>query len=145
MQSVHFFWAASIWRSPAFPAGARRCSPARRGSRGRGHRETYSTRSQQRRIWPGDNRTDYPAFILICIRRRRLRDFAVQPSAAFFSEALGEFLLPYDAVRTAADPDAVLLAFFQSTYEAAAQSAHWDRVALECPRGVPGVPRDMPE
>jgi len=47
----------------------------------------------------------------------------VQPAAAFFSEALGEFLLPYDAVRSAADPDAALLAFLRSTYEAAANLA----------------------
>jgi len=65
----------------------------------------------------------------------------VQPEAAYFSEALGEFLLPYDAVRTAADPEAALLAFLQSTYEAAAHTAHWDRAALECPRGLPCVPR----
>jgi Family of unknown function (DUF5996) len=50
-------------------------------------------------------------------------------------------LLPYDIVRTAADPDAALLAFLQSTYEAAAVTADWDREALECPRGRPSVPR----
>jgi hypothetical protein len=44
-------------------------------------------------------------------------------------------------VRTAPDPDAALLAFLQSTYEAAANLARWDRAALECPRGLPGVPR----
>ena len=71
------------------------------------------------------------------------KGFAVQPAAAFFSEALGEFLLPYEAVRTAADPEATLLAFLQSTYEAAANSANWDRAALECPRGRPCVPRDI--
>jgi hypothetical protein len=55
---------------------------------------------------------------------------------------LGEFLLPYEAVRTAADPDAALLAFLQSTYEAAAGAAKWDRAALECPPGIPCIPRD---
>jgi len=50
---------------------------------------------------------------------------------AFYSAEYGEFLLPYAAVRTAADPDATLLAFFQSTYEAAAELARWDRDALE--------------
>ena len=65
----------------------------------------------------------------------------MQPAAAFFSEPQGEFLLPYEAVRTAADPQATLLAFLQSTYEAAADSAAWDRAALECPRGLPCVPR----
>jgi hypothetical protein len=55
----------------------------------------------------------------------------VTPSAAFFDETVGEFVLPYSAVRTADDPDAELLAFFQSTYEAAAELATWDRQTLE--------------
>ena len=65
------------------------------------------------------------------------------PDAAFFSEALGEFILPYDAVRTAADPDKALLDFLQSTYEAAANAAKWDRDALECTPGQPGVVRQI--
>ena len=65
----------------------------------------------------------------------------IQPKAALFSEALGEFVLPYDSVRTAADPDAVVLAFLQTTYEAAARLANWDWAALECPQGIAGVPR----
>jgi hypothetical protein len=55
----------------------------------------------------------------------------VRPKEASFHADLGEFLLPYDAVRTASDPDAVLMAFLQSTYEAAANTADWDRKALE--------------
>jgi hypothetical protein len=60
-----------------------------------------------------------------------LAGWKVRPSAAYFDESLGEFLLPYTAVRTAEDPDAVLLSFFQSTYEAAAELGGWDRAALE--------------
>jgi hypothetical protein len=67
----------------------------------------------------------------------------VRPEAAFFSEALAEFILPYDAVRTAKDPDAALLDFLQSTYEAAAVAAKWDRDALECVPGQPGVVRQI--
>ncbi len=55
----------------------------------------------------------------------------VTPAAAYYDQGLGEFLLPYAAVRTAEDPDAMLLSFFQSTYEAAAELAGWDRTALE--------------
>lgn len=55
----------------------------------------------------------------------------VTPDAAFYSPEAGEFLLPYEAVRTARDPDAMLLDFFRSTYEAAAGLAHWDRQSLE--------------
>jgi hypothetical protein len=67
----------------------------------------------------------------------------VRPEAAFFSEALGEFILPYDAVRTAAEPEQALLQFLQSTYEAAANAAKWDRAALECALGQPGVVRQI--
>ena len=67
----------------------------------------------------------------------------MRPDAAFFSEALGEFILPYDAVRTAADPDSALLDFLQSTYEAAANAAKWDRAALECSLGQPRLPRRL--
>ncbi len=66
---------------------------------------------------------------------------AVAPAAAAYNTDLGEFVLPYTAVREAADPDADLLAFFQTTYEAAADLAGWDRLALEVgpqpPRGDP--------
>ncbi|HKV19789.1 MAG TPA: DUF5996 family protein, partial [Mycobacterium sp.] len=59
------------------------------------------------------------------------REAPVSPAAAKFDEALGEFVLPYTAVREADDPDAVLLEFLQTTYEAAADKADWDREALE--------------
>jgi hypothetical protein len=55
----------------------------------------------------------------------------VRPATAFYSAELREFILPYDAVRIATDPDAVLLEFLQSTYEAAADRGQWDRAALE--------------
>ena len=55
----------------------------------------------------------------------------VRPEAAFFHEQMGEFILPYDAVRNAEAPDTMLLDFLQSTYEAAAIGANWDRAALE--------------
>lgn len=58
-------------------------------------------------------------------------DYSIAPAAASFNRALGEFALPYEAMRQSADPDKALLEFLQSTYEAAANCAHWDRVALE--------------
>jgi hypothetical protein len=54
---------------------------------------------------------------------------------------LGEFILPYDAVRGATEPDALLLDFLSTTYAAAAEAGGWDRAALECPIGVPGQVR----
>ena len=65
----------------------------------------------------------------------------MKPAAALFSRELGEFLLPYDAVRTARDPDAALMEFLQSTYAAAADLAKWDRKALECGLGEKGKVR----
>ena len=71
-------------------------------------------------------------------------DAAVVPEAARWDEALGEFLLPYEAVRSAPDPEAALMAFLQSTYDAAADAAGWDRAALDCALGRPRVPRAVP-
>ena len=61
-----------------------------------------------------------------------------------YSEALREFVLPYEAVRTASHPEEMLLTFLQSTYEAAVKTAHWDRTALECAQGRAGICRPVP-
>ncbi|HEX6861259.1 MAG TPA: DUF5996 family protein, partial [Thermoanaerobaculia bacterium] len=58
-------------------------------------------------------------------------DASIQPSDAFYSTDFGEFILPYDAVRKSESPDSTLLEFLQSTYEAAANLADWDRGSLE--------------
>src|SRR5882672_1772674 len=135
---VHFFWGSfdltvtrfSGRRAPRFPGTAPGLAPAVM-------QEAYSHEESSAGFWPGGNGIDYPAFYSYAYPAPAgFRDAVVQPTAAFFSEALGEFLLSYEAVRTAADPDATLLAFLQSTYEAAARAAAWDRAALECPRGV---------
>ena len=68
---------------------------------------------------------------------------AVGPTQAYFSKQLGEFILPYDAVRAAPEPEGTLMEFLQSTYVAAADLARWDRAALECPLGVAGRPRPV--
>ena len=65
------------------------------------------------------------------------------PDAAFFHVGAGEFILPYDAVRTAPDPDQTLLGFLETTYDAAARLGNWERNALECGRGRIGVPRPV--
>ncbi len=101
-------------------------------------REAYSHEVSSAGFWPGGSGTDHAAFYSYAYPvPTGFRHAAVRPAEAFFSEPLGEFLLPYDAVRTADDPEAALLDFLQSTYEAAARSANWDRAALECPRGRP--------
>jgi Family of unknown function (DUF5996) len=59
------------------------------------------------------------------------KDYPIQPQAAFYSPDMQEFMLPYEAVRQADDPEAEVMAFRQSTYEAAANLAHWDRATLD--------------
>jgi hypothetical protein len=107
-------------------------------------REAYSHEVSSAGFWPGGGPVDYPA--LYSYAYPSPHGFAqqkVRPGAAFFHEKLSEFILPYDAVRTAAEPDAALLAFLESTYEAAARLGGWDRKALECTRGLAGVPRPL--
>jgi hypothetical protein len=95
-------------------------------------REAYSHEVSSAGFWPGGGAIDYPAFYSYAYPTPA--GFAaapVRPAAAFFHEQLGEFILPYDAVRTADAPDAMLLEFLQTTYESAANAATWDRAALE--------------
>jgi hypothetical protein len=140
---VHFFWGSFDLAVTRF--SGRRAPPFSGTAPGVAQevmREAYSHEVSSAGFWPGGNGTDFPAFYSYTYPAPAgFRQFAVQPAGAFFSEALGEFLLPYDIVRTAADPEAALLDFLQSTYEAAAVTADWDRTALECPRGTPCVPR----
>src|SRR5258705_62135 len=106
--------------------------------------EAYSHEVSSAGFWPGSGAVDYPAFYSYAYPEPSgFRTTKVKPEAAFFSEALGEFVLPYDAVRTAKNPDQALLDFLQSTYEAAAIAAKWDRDALESALGQPGVVRQI--
>jgi hypothetical protein len=142
---VHFFWGSfdlavtrfSGRRAPRHPGGVPHLADAVT-------REAYSHEVSSAGFWPGGGAIDYPAFYSYAYPTPDgFGTSRVRPAAAFFSRELGEFLLPYDAVRTAADPDAVLIEFLQSTYEAAANLARWDRASLECPLGKPGIPRPI--
>ena len=128
---IHLFWGAldlAVTRfsgrpAPAHPGGAPNCGP---------HvmLEAYSHEVSSAGYWPGGDGEGlfysyaYP-------EPPGYRDWAVRPAGAAYSAELGEFVLPYDLVRRADDPDGLLLEFLQSTYEAAAETAHWDRAALE--------------
>lgn len=97
-------------------------------------REAYSHEVSSAGFWPGDARYPHAAFYSYAYPTPAgFKDQRVAPGDASFADQLGEFLLPYDAVRRAPDPDAALLAFLQSTYDAAANLARWDRQALERP------------
>ena len=99
-------------------------------------REAYCREVSSAGFWPG---IDRPAFYSYAYPVPDGFNLAkVAPEAAMFDTQLGEFLMPYDAVRSSADPDAALLAFLQSTYEAAADLAHWERSRLERAQGLLG-------
>ena len=103
-------------------------------------REAYSHEVSSAGFWPGGVGIDYPAFYSYAYPSPPgFPGIPVSPQGAFFSAQLGEFLFPYDIVRSSKDPQAQLLAFLQSTYEAAADAAGWDRGALEREPGEPGV------
>lgn len=139
---VQLFWGAfdiavtrfSGRRAPLHPGGVPHLSDAVT-------REAYSHEVSSAGFWPGDP-TREPCFYAYAYPAPPGFDKAtVQPAEARWDAALGEFLLPYEVVRTAADPDAVLSAFLESTYEAAADLGGWDRAALECEEGRPRHPR----
>jgi len=142
---VHFFWGSfdlavtrfSGRRAPQHPGGVPGLPDAV-------VREAYSHEVSSAGFWPGSGSIDYPAFYSYAYPQPGgFRTSAIKPGSAFFSTELQEFLLPYDAVRTDHDPDATLLAFLQSTYEAAAKNGEWDRSALERPLGEPGAPPQL--
>ena len=143
---VHFFWGS-------FDLAVTRFSgrPAPRHPGGVPHlpndvaQEAYSHEVSSAGFWPGGGGPiDYAAFYSYAYPAPE--DFAtakVKPASAFFTKELGEFLLPYDAMRKASDPDAALMEFLQSTYDAAADLGKWDRKALECGLGAPGKVRPI--
>jgi hypothetical protein len=141
---VHFFWGSfdlAVTRFSGRPA------PLHPG--GIPHlpdgvtREAYSHEVSSAGFWPGGaGGPGGPFFYSYAYPSPQgFGDARVAPDAARFDAALGEFILDYDAVRTAGDPDAILMAFLESTYRAAADLGAWDRSALECAPGQPGVPR----
>lgn len=102
--------------------------------------EAYSHEVSSAGFWPGGGPIDDAAFYSYAYPGPEgFAEAAVKPDAAYWDKDFGEFILPYDAVRTAADPEATLMAFLESTYEAAASLGDWDR-SQDCPRGLKGKP-----
>nr|WP_167996094.1 DUF5996 family protein [Arthrobacter pigmenti] len=128
---VHFFWGAmdlactrfSGREAPTHPGGTPNCADWVM-------EEGYSHELSSCGFWPGGG--EEGAFYAYAYPEPDgFADSAVRPDEAFYSTENGQFLLPYEAVRTAADPDQTLLEFLHTTYEAAAANGHWDRTALE--------------
>jgi hypothetical protein len=142
---IHFFWGSadlamtrfSGRRAPRHPGGVPNLPDAVT-------REAYSHEVSSAGFWAGDERAPEPSFYAYAYPTPAgFAQAPVSPAGARFDAALGEFLLPYADVRRAADPDAALLAFLQTTYEAAAGLGGWDRQALECGEGLIGRPRPV--
>lgn len=130
---VHFFWGGpdlavtrfSGRRAPQHPGGIPNLPDWIT-------RDAYSHEVSSCGFWPGGGAIRYPAYYSYAYPEPAgFAAASVQPHAAFYSGELGEFILPYEAVRQADSPDGVLLDFLQTTYEAAADLGKWDRGALE--------------
>jgi hypothetical protein len=127
---VHFFWGGFDLAVTRFSG---RRAPERPGA-DRVTREAYSHEVSSCGFWPGTVGgpvQELAYYTHMTPEPAGYPEAAVRPATASYQRELGEFILPYEAVRTAADPDATLLAFAQSAYEAGATLANWDRAALE--------------
>ena len=146
MSPVHVFWGSfdlAVTRfsgrpAPLHPGGIPNLPDAVT-------REAYSHEVSSAGFWPGGaGGPGGPFFYSYAYPAPAgFAEGEVEPEAARFDAALGEFVLDYEAVRAAPDPDAALLAFLRSTYEAAAELGGWDRRALECAPGRPRIPRPV--
>ena len=141
---VHFFWGSfdlAVTRfsgrtAPRHPGGVP-------GLPDTITREAYSHEVSSAGFWPGNEAFPQAVFYSYAYPEPAgFRDRAVTPGARY-DGTLGEFILPYDTVRNAAEPEALLLDFLSTTYAAAADTGGWDRTALECPIGVPGRVRQV--
>jgi hypothetical protein len=130
---VHFFWGAADLAVTRFSG-----RPAPEHPGGVPHlpdwvaREAYSDEVSSCGFWPGGGPVPYAAYYSYAYPQPAgFAQSAVSPAGAFYSQDLREFILPYDVVRQSRTPDATLLGFLQTTYDAAADLANWDRQRLE--------------
>jgi len=133
---VHFFWGAmdlavtrfSGRRAPEHPGGIPNLPD-------RITREAYSHEVSSAGFWAGGGPLPYPVYYSYAYPEPDgFARASIVPAQAFYNSDLREFILPYEAVRTAEHPDDTLLQFLQATYEAAADRAGWDRTGLEAGR-----------
>jgi len=132
---AHFFWGAFDLALTRFSG---RLAPPREGPAFM--REAYTHEVISHGFWPGAPPVVEPAFYAYAVPEPDgLKDARVRPDAAYYHRELGEFILPYEAVRTAASPERAIFDFVDSTYDSAATLAHWDRAALERSQREVGV------
>jgi hypothetical protein len=128
---VHFFWGAFDLAVTRFSG---RRAPEHPGAPNVARSvmvEAYSHEVSSCGFWPGTGLGEPAYYAYAYPEPKGFRDYPVRPEEAYYNTDWGEFILPYEAVRKAESPDEKLLAFLQSTYEAAADLGEWDRGALE--------------
>ena len=139
---VHFFWGSfdlAVTRfsgrtAPRHPGGVPNCPDWVTC-------DAYSYEVSSCGFWPGGDAMPYPLFYsYVYPEPAGFAQAVVRPAQAVYDNTMREFVLPYDVVRQADSPDAVLLDFLQSTYEAATELGKWDRSALE-PKPLPPADR----
>jgi hypothetical protein len=141
---VHFFWGSfdlAVTRfsgrsAPPHPGGVPGLPDAVT-------REAYSHEVSSAGFWPGNDTFPQAAFYSYAYPQPAGFAERSVTTGTEYNKTLGEFILPYDTVRNAADPEHTLLDFLCSTYAAAADSAKWDREGLECSMGAPGRVRPV--
>ncbi len=141
---VHFFWGSFDLAVTRF--SGRLAPPHPGGVPGLPDdvvREAYSHEVSSAGFWPGGDAFPQAAFYSYAYPEPAGFRERPAPRGAHFESSLGEFILPYDTVAAAADPEGLLLDFLITTYAADADTGRWDRAALECPLGVPGRVRPI--
>jgi hypothetical protein len=130
--SVHFFWGGFDLAVTRFSGRRAPPHPAVPNTALYVAQESYSHEVSSCGFWPGNGGYGRAAFYSYAYPEPLgFAQARVRPRAAFFDQGLGEFILPYDSVRDAASPDESVVDFLQTTYEAAANLASWDRLEVE--------------
>jgi hypothetical protein len=128
---IHLFWGAMDLACTRFSGRTAPPHPSMPGLPDRVTRDAYSHEVSSCGFWPGGPGAEPFFYSYAYPEPIGYREYGIRPREASFNAAFGEFVLPYEAMRQSADPDAALLAFLESTYEAAANCAAWDRTRLE--------------
>jgi hypothetical protein len=128
---IHLFWGAMDLACTRFSGRTAPPHPDMPGLPDRVTRDAYSHEVSSAGFWPGGPGIEPFFYSYAYPEPPGYKDYSIQPATASFDKKYGEFVLLYDAMRQSADPDETLLAFLQTTYEAAANRANWDRETLE--------------
>ena len=128
---IHLFWGALDLACTRFSGRIAPPHPSMPGLPDRVTRDAYSHEVSSCGFWPGAADTEAMFYSYAYPEPPGYREYRIAPANAGFDVNFSEFVLPYEAVQTSPDPDGTLLEFLQSTYEAAANCASWDRAALE--------------